>query len=248
MTTDLLSTSNVFDMVGSFGNFSFHPSGAQRVLFFHGSRSSREMNIQNASCEMGGREITRGPRKHINFFNINFLARTQSTPSGAQKKKKLCASFPGKGRKKETHINFFGAILGVKKGVPNGPFSATKSLVYCFFPVLNYKVRKLEKAVAVSGVFSGLLHENSGESRENSWKKFPNLGSTLPRPCPHLPCAFVFVSLSTVPAVSSFLTRRQSVFFFLQQHQWSRSYSVINQHVSLPWSFMTHGYLDLLVS
>ena len=25
----------------------------------------------------------------------------------------------------------------MKKGVPNGPFSATKSLVYCFFPDLT---------------------------------------------------------------------------------------------------------------
>ena len=26
---------------------------------FHGSRSSREITIQNASCQMGGREVTR---------------------------------------------------------------------------------------------------------------------------------------------------------------------------------------------
>ena len=26
---------------------------------FHGSRSSREVKIQNASCQMGGREVTR---------------------------------------------------------------------------------------------------------------------------------------------------------------------------------------------
>ena len=26
---------------------------------FHGSRSSREIKIQNASCQMGGREVTR---------------------------------------------------------------------------------------------------------------------------------------------------------------------------------------------
>ena len=60
----------------------------------------------------------RGPKKHINFFNINFFAPTQNTPERTQK---------------GTHINFFGGTLGVKKGVPNGPFSVTKSLVYCFF-------------------------------------------------------------------------------------------------------------------
>ena len=45
---------------------------------------------------------------------------------------------PGKGRKEETHIiNFFGGIFGAKQGVPNGPYSATKSLVYCFCPALT---------------------------------------------------------------------------------------------------------------
>ena len=78
----------------------------------------------------------RGPKKHINFFNINFSAPTQNTPFWAPRKKFKCASFPGKGRKKGTHINFFGAILGVSKGAPNRPFSATKSLVYCFLPAL----------------------------------------------------------------------------------------------------------------
>ena len=43
----------------------------------------------------------------------------------------LCASFPGKDRKKVSHINFNRGDLGVKNGVPNG-LSATKSLVYCF--------------------------------------------------------------------------------------------------------------------
>ena len=76
-----------------------------------------------------------GRKKHINFFNINFLAPTQNPPSGPPEKS-LCASFPGKEHKKGTHINFFGGIWGVKHGVPNGEFSATKSLVYFFFPAL----------------------------------------------------------------------------------------------------------------
>ena len=37
-----------------------------------------------------------------------------------------------KGRKKGTRVNFLGEIFWVKQGAPNGPFSATKSLVYCF--------------------------------------------------------------------------------------------------------------------
>ena len=65
----------------------------------------------------------------MNFFNISFLAPTQ-TPVFGPPEKSLCASFPGKERTKGTHINFFfGGIVGVKNGVPNRPFSATKSLV-----------------------------------------------------------------------------------------------------------------------
>ena len=40
------------------------------------------------------------------------------------------------GRKKGAHLNFFRRDFGVKKGVPNGPFSATEILVYCFYPAL----------------------------------------------------------------------------------------------------------------
>ena len=74
----------------------------------------------------------RGREKHIRFFNINFSPSPPKPPFWAPRKN-VCASIPGKGRKKGTHINFFGGIFGVKNGVPNGPFSATKSLVYCFF-------------------------------------------------------------------------------------------------------------------
>ena len=71
----------------------------------------------------------RGPKQHMNFININFL--------GPTPEKKICASFPAKGRKKGTHKTFFGGTFGVKKGVPNRPFSATKNLVYCYFPALD---------------------------------------------------------------------------------------------------------------
>ena len=72
-----------------------------------------------------------GPKKHINFFNINFLARTQNTPLWAPSKKLMCLSSWERTQKRDPH-KLFGGDLGVKRGVPNGPFSATKSLVYCF--------------------------------------------------------------------------------------------------------------------
>ena len=49
----------------------------------------------------------------------------------------MCLISWGK-RQKGTHINFFSGFFfgggGVRNGAPNGPFSATKSFVYCFFP------------------------------------------------------------------------------------------------------------------
>ena len=32
--------------------------------------------------------------------------------------------------------------------------------------------------------------------------------------------------------------------FFLQGNKWSRSYREVNQHPSLPWNVITHGFLD----
>ena len=44
-------------------------------------------------------------------------------------------------RKNGTHIDFFRRSLGLKTGVSNKPFWATKSLVYCFLPALKSVVR-----------------------------------------------------------------------------------------------------------
>ena len=59
-------------------------------------------------------------------------------------------------QKGDTHKLFRGGNFGVKKGVPNGPFWATKSLVYCFFPALKSKVCKLgalQRQVDLQGMF-----------------------------------------------------------------------------------------------
>ena len=81
---------------------------------------------------------TKGRKKNTNFFKINFLAPTQNPPFWAHRKKLMCLISWERTQKKGTHINFFGGIFGVKNGVPNGPFSATKSLVYCFFLPLQH--------------------------------------------------------------------------------------------------------------
>ena len=66
-----------------------------------------------------GEGLGKGQKKHINFFNVNFLHPPQNTPFWAPRKKKLYVHhFQEKTSKKGTHINFFGATLGVKKGGP----------------------------------------------------------------------------------------------------------------------------------
>ena len=42
-----------------FGSFAAKIGALRKGPPFHGSRSSREIKIQNASCQMGGREVTR---------------------------------------------------------------------------------------------------------------------------------------------------------------------------------------------
>ena len=81
-------------------------------------------------------DSNKGRKKHMNFFNINFLPPTQKHLILGPPETSLCASFPGKGRKKRDPHKLFRGDFWVKKGVPNRPFSATKSLVYCSFPAL----------------------------------------------------------------------------------------------------------------
>ena len=81
----------------------------------------------------------RGRKKHINFFNMNCLAPTQNTPLGAPRKKFMCLISWERTQKRDPHKLYRGD-LGGQKGVPNGPFSATKSLVYCVSPALTHRV------------------------------------------------------------------------------------------------------------
>ena len=67
----------------------------------------------------------------INFFNINFLALTRNTRFGGPGKKFMCLISWERTQKRDPH-KLFREDFGDKKGPPNGPFSATKSLVYCF--------------------------------------------------------------------------------------------------------------------
>ena len=72
-----------------------------------------------------------GTEKAHKLFQHTILSPTRNAPLWAPRRS-VCASFPGKERKKGTHINFFGENFGVKKEALNGPFWATRSKVYCF--------------------------------------------------------------------------------------------------------------------
>ena len=53
------------------------------------------------------------------------------------RKKVYVPHFLGKNAKEAHKHKLFRGILGVQNWAPNGPFWATKSLVYCFFPALG---------------------------------------------------------------------------------------------------------------
>ena len=68
----------------------------------------------------------KGQKKHINFFNIIFLAPARNPTSWAPKKS-LCASFPGrKTQKVDPHNFFWGGGLGVKRGPKQAIFGHKK--------------------------------------------------------------------------------------------------------------------------
>ena len=67
----------------------------------------------------------RGHNKHVNFFNINIFWPPPKTPHFGPPEKCLCASFPGKGRKKRDPHKLFRGDFWLKKGVPDRPCSAT---------------------------------------------------------------------------------------------------------------------------
>ena len=75
----------------------------------------------------------RGQTKHINFFNINFLAPTQNPRFWTPRKKFMCLISWERTQKRHININFSGGFGGSKTACLNGPLWATKSLVYCFF-------------------------------------------------------------------------------------------------------------------
>ena len=85
-------------------------------------------------------ETVREGKRTINFFNINFLPPTQNAPFWAPRKKFMCLISWEKTQTRDPHKLFRGGFLG-QKGVPNGPFSATKSLVYCSFPGLKRRAQ-----------------------------------------------------------------------------------------------------------
>ena len=101
--------------------------------------------------------------KHINFFNIDFLGPPPKTPHWGPQNKRLCASFPGEGRKKgDPHKLFRGEFWG-QKGGPKRAISATKSLVYCFFLALNLREIRRKTLDPIQPLGLGLEGSKAGK-------------------------------------------------------------------------------------
>ena len=73
-------------------------------------------------------------KKAQSLAHVKLLGPHPKHPISGPQKKVYVPPSAGKvhAKKGPTQLNFFRAIFGVKQGVPNRPFSATKSLVYCF--------------------------------------------------------------------------------------------------------------------
>ena len=98
---------------------------------------------QKGVCTIDARNLQlemaqiKGRKKHINFFNINFLRPTQNPPVWGPEEKVYMPHFLGRNTKRHPHKLYRRDFWVIKSGVPNGPFSATKNSVYCFFPALT---------------------------------------------------------------------------------------------------------------
>ena len=97
----------------------------------------QELAMTNVCRSPGGPNFTPPPplrdrKKHINFFNRNFLAPTQNPPFWAPRKKFMCLISWERMQKRDPHKLFRGDFWGQKRG-PKRAISATKSLVYCLF-------------------------------------------------------------------------------------------------------------------
>ena len=96
-----------------------------RIFASHSLRQCAVLLAYRISGERK-RHINRGRKKHINSFNINFLAPTQNPPFWAPRKKFMCLISWERTQKRHININFFGAIWGSKRGSQTGHFRPQK--------------------------------------------------------------------------------------------------------------------------
>ena len=82
------------------------------MWFWIGSWSVLSLSVQIWQSMQG---TVRRQKGHINFCNINFWAPTQNPPVLGPPVKGLCASFPGKERKRDPQT-FCGEFLGLRGG------------------------------------------------------------------------------------------------------------------------------------
>ena len=87
--------------------------------------------------------------KRVVYFYTNHLKKLFL---GSPRKKSLCTSFPGKGRKKGTHISFFEGIFVGKRGPKRAILGYKKSRFFLFLPLaLIIRIRRfMSKFMGVS--------------------------------------------------------------------------------------------------
>ena len=78
-------------------------------------------------------ELPKGLKKHVNFFNISFLAPTQNPPPRKKKIMCLISYFLGKNAKKGPTSTFSGGFWGQKRGPKRAIFGHRKFSLL-FFP------------------------------------------------------------------------------------------------------------------
>ena len=81
--------------------------------------------------------VCKGQKRHVNFFNINFLVPTQSSPFGGPRKKFTRLISWERTQKSDPHHLFFGGGLGSKKRGPERAIFGHSNFSSLFFPAAN---------------------------------------------------------------------------------------------------------------
>ena len=123
-----------------------HPGGGHTILpILFSIQAAGECALFSPDLERKTPQA-KGPKKNINFFNINFLAPTRNTPFWVPRKKFMCLISWERTHKRDPHKLFGGDFWGQKGGPKRAIFGHKKSsLLFFFLPLQARKTKKSEK-------------------------------------------------------------------------------------------------------